>query len=218
MRSGLSTTSNGNLLETQGMFSLRASDVNGNLLDIDPNIGIYVQVPVDEIKPGMQLYQGEFDENKRINWVNPTPMEKIPVPVDMASLNFYPTGYEDTLNKLQLNQGKKYRDSLYLACELINVEIQTTSTIPMSLSDSLFLYQDFTKMSENDLLDFIEKSNKIYLKSVGNTSGYDGPRFIGVPPSSVLAFWKPKFNNTNLAPASLNDACKPFTKLAMKTF
>ncbi|MCC7454094.1 MAG: hypothetical protein IT222_08010, partial [Crocinitomix sp.] len=104
MRSGLSTTSNGELLETQGMFSFRAHDEHGNLLDLDPEIGIYVQVPVNEIKPGMQLYQGEFAENGLINWVNPSPLEKIPVPVPMTDLNFYPNGYEDTLDQIKLSE------------------------------------------------------------------------------------------------------------------
>jgi hypothetical protein len=117
MMAGLSTMADSNLLETQGMFSFRATDKAGNLLDVNPEIGVYVQVPVDEIKAGMQLYDGEFDNDGIINWVNPVPLEKIPVPVPMSELDFYPEGYEDTLNKLRLNPSKKYRDSLYLACE-----------------------------------------------------------------------------------------------------
>jgi hypothetical protein len=117
MLAGLSTMAHSNLLETQGMFSFRATDKAGNLLDVNPEIGVYVQVPVDEIKAGMQLYDGEFDNDGIINWVNPIPLEKIPVPVPMSELDFYPKGYEDTLNKLRLNPSKKYRDSLYLACE-----------------------------------------------------------------------------------------------------
>ena len=258
MRSGLSTTSNGNLLETQGMFSLRASDANGNLLDIDPNIGIYVQVPVDEIKPGMQLYQGEFDENKRINWVNPTPMEKIPVPVDMAALNFYPAGYEDTLNKLQLNQGKKYRDSLYLACE-VNFDSDSDSLDLRSaelaqMAKRLYINEcsachklnknstgpnlkgSMAKWRENGapelaIVEWVKDANAAtrkypYAKVANDWSPIAHPNFqLGrdqiyailnyieglydpylktkssktIPPSSVLAFWKTKFNNTNLA-------------------
>ncbi len=203
MRSGLSTTSNGNLLETQGMFSLRASDANGNLLDVDPNIGIYVQVPVDEIKPGMQLYEGEFDKNGVINWVNPTPMEKIPVSVDMADLNFYPAGYEDTLNKLQLNQGKKYRDSLYLACEVdysFNMDQQEWDTGDYQLYlDSLqkSLHPNFDELPIIEQFDLLEAFNKAYTDTVIQY-GTD-VTILTIPPSSVLAFWKPKFNNTNLA-------------------
>lgn len=197
MRSGLSTTSNGNLLETQGMFSLRASDANGNLLDIDPNIGIYVQVPVDEIIPGMQLYQGEFDENKRINWVNPTPMEKIPVPVDMAALNFYPTGYEDTLNKLQLNQGKKYRDSLYLACEIHYSSIHNDLSDSIGPQDIVEWFPEFENLLHSEQISILDSLNSIFPEPTVSY-GTDAA-FWNIPPSSVLAFWKPKFNKTNLA-------------------
>ncbi len=117
VKAGLSTTSNGKLLETQGMFSFKALSKDGELLTINPKTGIYVQVPVDEYKDGMQLFSGVPDKNGIINWVDPKPLAKIPVPIDMAKLNFYPPGYEDSLNTMKLNKSKKYRDSLYLSCE-----------------------------------------------------------------------------------------------------
>jgi mono/diheme cytochrome c family protein len=117
VKAGLSTTSNGKLLETQGMFSFKALSKDGELLTINPKTGIYVQVPVDEYKDGMQLFSGVPDKNGIINWVDPKPLSKIPVPIDMAKLNFYPPGYEDSLNTMKLNKSKKFRDSLYLSCE-----------------------------------------------------------------------------------------------------
>ena len=117
VKAGLSTTSNGKLLETQGMFSFKALSKDGELLTINPKTGIYVQVPVDEYKDGMQLFSGVPDKNGIINWVDPKPLAKIPVPIDMAKLNFYPPGYEDSLNTMKLRTDKKYRDSLYLSCE-----------------------------------------------------------------------------------------------------
>lgn len=117
IKSGLSTMADSNLLETQGMFSFRIQTEDGELLQVDPEVGIYAQVPVDEIKTGMQLYEGVYDKDSIINWVDPKPLEKLPVPVNMSELDFYPQGYEDTLDKLKLSQQKEYRDSLYLACE-----------------------------------------------------------------------------------------------------
>lgn len=131
MKSGLSTMADSNLLETQGMFSFRAQTEDGELLDVDEETGIYVQFPVDEMKPGMQLYDGEYDKDSIINWVNPVPLEKIPVPVAMSDLDFYPVGYEDTLNKLKLSQRKEYRDSLYLACERIESSIVADAEEPL---------------------------------------------------------------------------------------
>lgn len=117
VKAGLSTTSNGKLLETQGMFSFKALSKDGELLTINPKTGIYVQVPIEEYKDGMQLFSGVPDKNGIINWVNPQPLAKIPVPIDMEKLNFYPPGYEDSLNTMKLSKSKKYRDSLYLSCE-----------------------------------------------------------------------------------------------------
>lgn len=196
MRSGLSTTSNGELLETQGMFSFRAHDENGNLLDLDPEIGIYVQVPVNEIKPGMQLYQGEFAENGLINWVNPSPLEKIPVPVPMTDLNFYPNGYEDTLDQLKLNESKQYRDSLYLACEFLDnsynfwgdnqPDDSGFGSVHSSMNPNPFL------TTSDDLLGTIDTFITDYVMP-----SIQAPKTI--PPSSVLAFWNPKFDQTILA-------------------
>jgi hypothetical protein len=119
MKSGLSTTSNGKLLETQGMFGIEVYTKDGRKLTVNPKVGIYVQVPVDQYKKGMMLFKGEKDKTGMINWVNPTPLQKIPVPLDMKDLNFYPKGYEDTLDKLKLPRGRKYRDSLYASLSII---------------------------------------------------------------------------------------------------
>lgn len=117
VKSGLSTTSNGELLETQGMFSFSATTKDGKQLTINPKVGVYVQVPVDEYKEGMQLFDGEKDASGNINWVKPRALEKIPVPVDMANLDFYPSGYENKLDVLKSRKAKEYRDSLYLSFE-----------------------------------------------------------------------------------------------------
>ncbi len=197
MRSGLSTTSNGELLETQGMFSFRAHDEHGNLLDLDPEIGIYVQVPVNEIKPGMQLYQGEFAENGLINWVNPRPLEKIPVPVPMTDLNFYPNGYKDTLDQIKLSESKKYRDSLYLACEFLNDSYNPwgDNRPPKKnygSSDVVVTLQDALLSADDDLISMTDSmGTEYYMPNI------QAPKTI--PPSSVLAFWNSKFDNTILS-------------------
>jgi hypothetical protein len=197
MRSGLSTTSNGELLETQGMFSFRAHDENGNVLDLDPEIGIYVQVPVDEIKPGMQLYQGEYAENDIINWVNPSPLEKIPVPVPMSDLNFYPSSYEDTLDQLKLNESKQYRDSLYLACEFLDNNYNIWGGRDNRSTDSIVTLNVVVDelLNEETIKDTFYDS-ELFLPDSTAVDEFD-PKTI--PPSSVLAFWNPKFDQTILA-------------------
>jgi hypothetical protein len=195
MRSGLSTTSNGELLETQGMFSFRAHDEDGNLLDLDPEIGIYVQVPVNEIKPGMQLYQGEYAENGLINWINPSPLEKIPVPVPMVDLNFYPSGYEDTLDQLKLNDSKKYRDSLYLACEFLDNSYSNSGENLSADSTMLLVGSVDMRTYEETITDTFYVSESLLSDDIA----VDELNPKTIPPSSVLAFWNPKFDHTILS-------------------
>lgn len=115
--SGLSTMSGDRLLETQGMFSLRSYTKSGEELEINPKVGVYVQAPVDGYQSGMQLFSGEKDKNGNMDWQNPEPLMKIPVPVDMAELDFYPVDYEPYLYEQRWNKNKKSRDSLYLSFE-----------------------------------------------------------------------------------------------------
>lgn len=113
LKSGLSTKSGNNLLETGGMFYINARS-EGKSLKIDPAKGIYTEVPTNEIKPGMQLFEGKRLANGQIDWVNPKPLEKFLVPVDIHSLNFYPPNYEDSLAGMSKDaKNKIYKDSLY---------------------------------------------------------------------------------------------------------
>lgn len=113
MKGGLSTTSDGQLLETGGMFYLNAR--NGETsLQLDPQKPIYANVPTNEIKPGMMLFTGERQTDGSINWKNPKPLEKQLVPVDIHSLDFYPKGFLHVLEGLGYDvTDKKLTDSIY---------------------------------------------------------------------------------------------------------
>lgn len=117
VKAGLSTVSGNRLLETQGMFGMQAFTPEGKQLEVNPKVGVYVQVPVDELKEGMQLFEGKHTKNGQIDWQNPQPLEKLPVMAAMNELDFYPPGYEAKLDELKWKTGKKDRDSLYLSME-----------------------------------------------------------------------------------------------------
>lgn len=113
IRSGLSTMSGDQLLETGGMFSIDAGK-DGMPLKIDSTRGIYAEIPTDSVKPGMQLYTGKRKTNGTIDWVNPRPLEHDLVPVDILSLDFYPPDYLDSLRHWGYDsRNKKFTDSLY---------------------------------------------------------------------------------------------------------
>lgn len=63
----LSTMSEGKILETQGMFDVRAFDASNNELSLRSGKNYVAVVPVDEIKPNMQLFTGSW-QNGQMNW------------------------------------------------------------------------------------------------------------------------------------------------------
>lgn len=139
VKSGLSTMAGDRLLETQGMFGVQAYTKDGQKLDVNPKVGVYVQVPVDQYKSGMQLFKGEKGKDGIIDWKNPKPLQKIPVPIDMKELDFYPKGYEAVLDEMKKSKKKAYRDSLYLsfdeAGEYLHEPVSTDSTAIYDFSD-----------------------------------------------------------------------------------
>ncbi len=179
VKSGLSTQSGDQLLETQGMFGIQAFTPEKQKLEVDPKVGIYVQVPVDEQKENMLLFEGKKLANGIIDWQNPQKLAKLPTLANMDKLDFYPQGYEDTLNKLKQRKDKKYRDSLYLSMEEFLTADRTSG-----VNDYLYVMNSYY-----DTIQTFSREQPLY----------DNDVFTGIPPSKVLAFWKPKFNRTNLA-------------------
>ncbi len=113
MKAGLSTKSGNRLLESAGMFYLNGRK-DGKSLKINPNNGIYVHVPADSIKSGMQAFEGKRMPDGTIDWVNPKPLMHDLVPVNIHTLNFYPPLYLDSLAAWGKDiKNKKYTDSLY---------------------------------------------------------------------------------------------------------
>lgn len=113
MKAGLNTKSGDKLLETGGMFYINARQ-DGASLKIDSKNPLYAEIPTDEVKPGMQLFEGKRLADGSIDWVNPKPIVKDLIPVDILSLNFYPPNYLDSLKNWEYNnKDKKFTDSLY---------------------------------------------------------------------------------------------------------
>jgi cytochrome c2 len=116
VKAGLSTKSGDKLLETQGMFSLNAFTPDGKKLQLTDE-GVYVQVPVDELKKDMLLFTGIPGKNGTIDWQDPKELERLPKPKDMSEMDLFPPNYEPKLNELKWFTEKAKRDSLYLSFE-----------------------------------------------------------------------------------------------------
>jgi hypothetical protein len=161
VKAGLSTTAVGELLETQGMFSIKAFTDKGMRLEINQDKGLYIQIPVKEAKEGMLLFEGVKDVNGNVDWQNPKPLEKLPVLANMEELNFYPPGYEAKLNELNWLKEKSKRDSMYLSFQKDWNTFGKKEYANLSLPE----YVNFSKVQsrnyvENDYLSFFPSVTK----------------------------------------------------------
>ncbi len=122
--SNLTTTSDGKLLETDGMIYIN-STANGEQLSINKENPIHIEIPTNKRKTGMTAYKGIRDENGNMNWIEPKELKKFLVPIDINLLDFYPEGFE-----AEVNNGMPYRnyktatkklvDSLYYSLSISN--------------------------------------------------------------------------------------------------
>ncbi len=212
MKAGLSTTSNGKLLETGGMFYVNAHIGNENL-SIDKNNPINANVPVNNDKKDMMLFKGERKADGSINWIDPKPLKKKLTTVDITNLNFYPEHFLDTLKSMSFDiKNKKLTDSIYYSLGIIKnpdllesdfevetnsfEEIKTTSAI-----NQLAMSINFTSASAPIKLDSVKKST--YTSNIEATF-----KDREINPTRIKAIWDKKFNGTILATKEFEERLK----------
>ena len=115
--SNLTTTSEGELLQSDGMIYLNAS-ANGETLRVNPNKPIYIEIPTEKRIPGMMTYEGVRDEKGNMDWVNPSPIEQYLTKVDLDLLNFLPLDFAGAVQ--------------------LGLPFRNHDTLSQSLVDSLF--------------------------------------------------------------------------------
>jgi len=65
----LSTTSNGEIIESAGMVNIEAYDGNGKKINRIKSKGIVILIPSNKINPNMQIFKGKrSDQNQVMNW------------------------------------------------------------------------------------------------------------------------------------------------------
>lgn len=185
---GLSTTSNGDALETGGMFYVDAFD-NGKRINLVKDL--QVDVPTDKKVDGMQLYAGEKTKDGDINWVNPASIINNLTPVDILTLDFFPPTYDIKLSEWGYPK-KEFKDSLYYS-------------FAFEGSEALFEIESFIDEMFSDLEDStmsLSLENVSVDTSTASTVGTYKPEQAGqsrINPASIKTIWNTKFNNTNLA-------------------
>jgi len=114
MISGLSTTSNGRPLETDGMFYVSFKDSLGNELSIDQKKPIAVSVSTNGLDPDMKLYDAEITDGK-LNWTNPKAQTTLLEKAGFDNLSFKPANFEKDVLEIDeyTNFSRNQLDSLY---------------------------------------------------------------------------------------------------------
>ena len=187
IKQGLSTSSNGELLQTAGMFSING--ISGiDKLQLQKEI--QVSVPAKEINPKMQLFDGVKDATGNINWVNPKPIQRNLRTYDITSLNFYPPRYISTLKALGKNVAdRKYTDSLYYSFAGWPFFVKNYRDTGITIFPENYpQYKKDSIHSEN-----VKDMDKYNAEPVSHEYHEE------INPAKIKAIWDKKFNNTILA-------------------
>lgn len=244
IKAGLTSTSDGDLLESGGMFDLTAMQGKDTLALADGK-EIYSEIPTLSKKSGMQLYDGEETEDGLVNWVNPKKEATYLIPVNIHTLDFYPPGYIDALQELGYgNATKKTKDSLFYLfyCSPPSIEPESNRISiekeidndklfnsksdylnPKVVAKDLELKSKNTKTNSNPIYSKhgISESNTTSLYDEETIYASDGDSTAGycrgIMPSDIQAIWNEKFQNTNIATIAFEKRLKHLYKSCDKT-
>lgn len=191
LEAGLSTESNGEALETGGMFYLNASQ-NGKALKIAPKANLYVDVPTDQVLPDMQLFEGKRMKDKSINWVNPKPIERFLTPVDIYQLNFYPPGFEESLSEWGYDASNKaFKDSVFYSFSCADLYYADEFPAYPKVDQEIGKIADEARDWEKYTVD--TSAAEVLMEDSVATECW------GIEPANIKAIWNDRFQNTNLA-------------------
>jgi hypothetical protein len=139
LKNNMNTTSDGKLLESEGMVYLDAS-CDGKPLTIKKGSEVTIEMPTLEKKSGYKVFNGEYDSLGNMNWKendkSSIDERMIPLPLDLFTYNYH-TKYKFTternyvwwMDSLQLQNEKKYENTFVATEEFEQrfLEIEITS-------------------------------------------------------------------------------------------
>lgn len=193
MTAGLSTLFNDKPLKTGGMFFMEATQ-NGQKLEINPQKEIIADIPTQNYKEDMQLFDGKVTSDGTINWTNPKSLDKTLIPQDILSLNFYPPKYLETLAKKGYDAtNKKFTDSLYYSFGDASKKSLNYQTIGRYIEEEI--NRDRIRFQDTIKTDFIIVPSKDSVKL--NRADKKVPK--GLDPLKVKTIWNERYQNTFIA-------------------
>lgn len=204
IKAGLSTVSNGDLLETGGMFYINATQA-GKSLQMDPKAKMLVEIPTDSTLEGMQLFDGEGTEDGRINWVRPQPQEQYLSAVNIHQLDFYPPTFRRRVARSGLDAtDKPFVDSLFYSftCEEMYERYYDERT-QLRFDNVREEGRRGRRRRAIDDGEWVqaEQADSAYIRR-------DPAVCPGVNPSNIRAIWNDRFQNTNLSTKEFEERLK----------
>lgn len=197
--SNLTTTSNGNPLETDGMIYFNVT-ANGEQLAVNKNIPVHIEIPTSEKKNNMMVYKGIRDEKGNMNWIEPIELPKQLITVDLYELDFIPEGFRNQVKKEIPFKGYKEAtsqlvDSLYYLFGFnLNSNNETESRIKI---DTIQISPDIPNepyYNEKQEAQVEDKSAINHTESLKDTGG-----IMGINPAIIQVIKSDKYQNTLIA-------------------
>jgi hypothetical protein len=195
--SNLTTTSDGNQLETDGMIYFNAT-VNGEQLSINIDNPIHIEIPTSKKKAGMKAYKGIRDEMGNMNWIEPKELDNYLVTVDINLLDFLPQGFQ-----IEVDKGmpyKKYKtatqgltDSLYYQLSITNGS---------SLINGFFStnYNEPYYNKSKNVINGNYNSDSYLVEAIDSVSTIDtSSTNCGIDPAIIKVIKSEKYQNTFIA-------------------
>lgn len=186
--SNLTTTSNGQPLQSEGMLFINAT-AGETALHINPDRPIYIEIPTKKRIAGMMVYQGERDQDGNTNWIDPKPIIQNLFAVPLSGLDFLPPGFAETVAKnLPFEKHRvatnQLIDSLYYSLSLEMIEELTADFAATNAWEPNGIYDPSAPL--NDTAESLLASHP---ESVQRD----------IDPRQIQTLKDPNFNNTLIA-------------------
>lgn len=203
--SNLTTSADGQPLETAGMVYFNATKKSGEQLAVNPDKPVYIEMPAGERKPGMMAYEGERDSLGNMNWKNPKKLENYLVTVPLNELDFLPARFKrfaayflSNDSTVRLTDSKF--DSLYYSFSgvdssniynmMMNIDVnEPWLSMNKKIQNNKYTTDSYTQKSIQEFKRFVKYSD----------SGFVLNYLHGVDPAIIKTIKSDKFQNTYIA-------------------
>ncbi len=211
--SNLTTTSDGKLLETDGMIYFNAT-ADGEQLYINKEIPIHIEIPTHQKRPGMMAYKGVRDADGNMNWTEPKKIDDFLKTVDINSLDFLPEKFETTVDKGMPFKNYKMAtqelaDSLYYSLSVWKEGVYTQGLAPTDYNEPYYNKQNKVVDGKYTDRSFFVDSNdeksdiKVYA---------DLDAFCGIDPALIKVIKTSAYQNTFIATKEFESRLKELFK------